>query len=68
MQLRPKAERGGINPETGESLGNPYALRSPLDNVFSLLCRPMEVSSWISPRGYAMEDARRGEGEKGEVV
>lgn len=63
-QLRPKADRsGGINPANGEAMGNLYALNSPFANVVSLLCRPMEVPSWIAPHRYALRDPREEEGE-----
>lgn len=59
MQLRPKADRGGgVNPATGQPTGNIYALSSPWANVAALLCRPIEVESWISPTAFAMKDLR----------
>ncbi|GAA5905970.1 hypothetical protein JCM5296_001304 [Sporobolomyces johnsonii] len=69
--LRPKADRGsGIDPATGQPVGNLWALSSPWRNMFALLCRPMEVESWIEPRAWAGRDAREevgAGGKEGEV-
>lgn len=58
-QLRPKDVRSGaIDPSSGKTLGNLYALRSPMDNIVSLLCRPIAVESWVKPWGFATRDER----------
>jgi hypothetical protein len=48
-------------------MGNLYSLQSPFANIVSLLCRPMEIPSWIEPHQYATKDAREeqeGQGNK----
>ncbi|KAI5481635.1 hypothetical protein MNV49_002861 [Pseudohyphozyma bogoriensis] len=65
--LRPKGDRSGaINPVDGKPMGNLYALQNPFANIVALLCRPMEVPSWIAPREWAKRDAREGGVEGGE--
>ncbi|KAM0754656.1 hypothetical protein T439DRAFT_377104 [Meredithblackwellia eburnea MCA 4105] len=57
--LRPKLDRSGaINPVTGKPIDNMFSLSSPFANVVSLLCRPMDVPSWIEPHRYAEKDGR----------
>lgn len=46
-------------------MGNLYALSSPFANIVSILCRPMEVPSWISPHRFAQRDPREDEEDAG---
>jgi hypothetical protein len=48
-------------------MGNLFTLNSPFVNVISLLCRPMELPSWIEPTKYATKDPReelKGQGKE----
>lgn len=47
-----------MNPATGESVDNVYSHRNPWMNFISLLCRPMEVPSYIEGSSYATVDDR----------
>lgn len=59
-----------MNPLDGKAVDNVYTLQSPWANFISVLCRPMEIESWIEGDQFATSDDRlewESQSNRGEV-